>query len=471
MLKLSDFAGRVLREDDLDDLGRPTGEVIADAIDEGRTEEAKTLARNLIHEWKGLHDLYCDWIWDMLTRIAHRFGEAEVYAMLRATQETWMMKRTWKGFRRMSVERQVTLTTEMMRAHRCGPRQEGDVEVLEDEERYTIVMDPCGSGGRMRRGDPMDKTPLPPRPALQFRRDPGGALVELGPQGRALLLRPLRGQRDPADRVGRRAALGHRLRPRSRQAVPLALLQEARTDPGAILDPPRQGEARAIRRRVTSTTRDARRAGRVMVEMTKRCRRAAAGALFLPLALSACAATGERSGHQTVTVITAPPGAACTLKRGGATVAVARPTPARVSLDKSRQHVVVICRKSGYFNAVAVLPSRSRARPPGKLSIGAIVNIEIDILSGTTHDYADSVTVVLAPEAFSTAKERDAFFDLQRARIESETEAAAARLKEICDRKTQDCESIARTVVAARDGELRALERQREATRIGDRLH
>ena len=208
-----------------------------------------------------------------------------------------------------------------------------------------------------------------------------------------------------------------------------------------------------------------------MVEMTKRCRRAAAGALFLPLALSACAATGERSGHQTVTVITAPPGAACTLKRGGATVAVARPTPARVSLDKSRQHVVVICRKSGYFNAVAVLPSRSRARPPGKLSIGAIVNIEIDILSGTTHDYADSVTVVLAPEAFSTAKERDAFFDLQRARIESETEAAAARLKEICDRKTQDCESIARTIVEARDGELRALERQREATRIGDRLH
>ena len=45
MLRLSDFAGRVLREDDLDDLGRPTGEVIEEAIDEGRTEEAKSLAR------------------------------------------------------------------------------------------------------------------------------------------------------------------------------------------------------------------------------------------------------------------------------------------------------------------------------------------------------------------------------------------------------------------------------------------
>ena len=104
----------------------------------------------------------------MLTRIGRKFGEGEVYAMLRATQETWMMKRTWKGFRKMSVERQVTLTTEMMRAHRCGPRQEGDVEVLEDAERYTIVMDPCGSGGRMRRGDPMDGTPSRLGPPYNF---------------------------------------------------------------------------------------------------------------------------------------------------------------------------------------------------------------------------------------------------------------------------------------------------------------
>jgi len=44
MLRLSDFAGRVLREDDLDDLGRPTGEVIEEAIDAGRTDEAKSLA-------------------------------------------------------------------------------------------------------------------------------------------------------------------------------------------------------------------------------------------------------------------------------------------------------------------------------------------------------------------------------------------------------------------------------------------
>ncbi len=168
MLKLSDFSGRLLREDDVAEIGRPTGEVIADAIDAGRHDEAKALARNLVHEWKVLHDLYCDWMWDMLTKIADRFGEPEVYAMLRATQETWMLKRTWKVFRRMPVARQVALTAEMMRAHRCGPKQDGAITVTQDAERYTIVMDPCGSGGRMRRGDPVDGTPSRLDPPYNF---------------------------------------------------------------------------------------------------------------------------------------------------------------------------------------------------------------------------------------------------------------------------------------------------------------
>ena len=108
---------------------------------------------------------------------------------------------------------------------------------------------------RQRRADaarrPDGRDPLAPRPALQLRLDAGGALVELGSQGCALLLRPLRGQRDPAHRMGRRTALGHRLRPRSRQALPMALLQEARADSGGILDP-----ASARKSRRSSTTRE-----------------------------------------------------------------------------------------------------------------------------------------------------------------------------------------------------------------------
>ena len=68
----------------------------------------------------------------MLGNIAKRFGEAEVYTMLR---------RTWKAFRNMAVKAQVDLTAEMMRAHRCGPKQDGEILVTEDEEKFTIIMD------------------------------------------------------------------------------------------------------------------------------------------------------------------------------------------------------------------------------------------------------------------------------------------------------------------------------------------
>ncbi len=78
------------------------------------------------------------------------------------------MKRTWKGFLRLSVEERVQVTAEIMRAHHCGPQQDGALEVTEDAERYSIVMDPCGSGGRMRRGDPVDGTPSRLGPPYDF---------------------------------------------------------------------------------------------------------------------------------------------------------------------------------------------------------------------------------------------------------------------------------------------------------------
>ena len=79
-----------------------------------------------------------------------------------------MMKRTWKGLVKMAVEDRVFINAEVMRAHRCGPRQDGEIDIIEDENRISIKMDPCGSGGRMRRGDPVDHTPSRLGPPYNF---------------------------------------------------------------------------------------------------------------------------------------------------------------------------------------------------------------------------------------------------------------------------------------------------------------
>ena len=46
-----------------------------------------------------------------------------------------------------------------MRGHLVGPDRNGDIEVTEDEEKYVIAFDPCGSGGRGQRGDLVEGTP------------------------------------------------------------------------------------------------------------------------------------------------------------------------------------------------------------------------------------------------------------------------------------------------------------------------
>ena len=62
MLRLSDLAvvGREVRQDDAPDLGRPTQELVCEAVDQGRPEEAKQLARYMVPEGKGLHGFLYD---------------------------------------------------------------------------------------------------------------------------------------------------------------------------------------------------------------------------------------------------------------------------------------------------------------------------------------------------------------------------------------------------------------------------
>ena len=161
MIKLQHFARirRTLRQDDFAQLGESTERLIIEAIDEGDKERAKALVRYVIDERKPVHDMLCDSYWDFLTRIGERNGEEAVGETLLESSRS-MLIRTWKAFLKMTVEERMQLSAEVMRSHTFSAEAGGNgVTVLEDEEKYTIHMDPCGSGGRMRRGDPVAGTP------------------------------------------------------------------------------------------------------------------------------------------------------------------------------------------------------------------------------------------------------------------------------------------------------------------------
>ena len=168
MLKLTaEPLGRLLRVDEpVEELGISTYDRLRDAVKAGDKETALELVDYVQHEVKGIHDVYCDWSYAFLTWISENCGEEMLPDVLRYTNEKISLAffDQLKGLK--TVKQRVQWYTEQMRAHRSGPGETGTIKVWEEEDRYVIECDPCGSGGRMRRMGELDRTP--PRTGVPF---------------------------------------------------------------------------------------------------------------------------------------------------------------------------------------------------------------------------------------------------------------------------------------------------------------
>lgn len=99
-----------------------------------------------------IHDILADWAWALLSVIAREWGEENLDEVLRVTEAPWVTPRYAK-LADMTIEDSLQLTIEGMRGHFSGPEREGTISVVEEEDRFVLAFDACGSGGRMRRGD------------------------------------------------------------------------------------------------------------------------------------------------------------------------------------------------------------------------------------------------------------------------------------------------------------------------------
>lgn len=109
------------------------------------------------------HDVLVAWLQDLLTGLARDRGEDAVLAAVeRAYEQLWRPRyATWEA---MTPQERLQLSVEGMRGHLSGMRRRGDVGVLDEPDRYVMVLDPCGSCGILRRGDPDTGRP-PQHPA------------------------------------------------------------------------------------------------------------------------------------------------------------------------------------------------------------------------------------------------------------------------------------------------------------------
>ncbi len=118
-------------------------ERITAAVRAGDVAGARELLAERDRQHEVVHDRFIDFKASLYSYAGSVFGDRGLEGILRHTGE-----RQRAGFERweaMSVEDFVRATAHLLRSHMT------ELQVTEDDERFTITQDPCGSGGRLMR--------------------------------------------------------------------------------------------------------------------------------------------------------------------------------------------------------------------------------------------------------------------------------------------------------------------------------
>jgi hypothetical protein len=137
--------GGIFTQEELKELGTKTVDLVVAAIDAGDKEKAKKLSGSLQREFLSMHDLYVDWVASLLTFIYRKYGDAALYDALKETYGE-VVKQTISIYaKEKDMRRKVQLFARGLKGHLES------VKIEEDDEKFTFVVDPCGSGGRLAR--------------------------------------------------------------------------------------------------------------------------------------------------------------------------------------------------------------------------------------------------------------------------------------------------------------------------------
>lgn len=140
-------------------------EACAAACAAGRAKEAHLFLDTARQIWRDTHDRHCDWVYGLIDAVARHAGEGCIGALwdvLMAPMYAYYVRydvdnNPWSR----SFDLLMHYALEGLRGHLSGPGRLGTIEVFEEEDRWGMRFDPCGSGGRTYRDDP--DTGLPPR--------------------------------------------------------------------------------------------------------------------------------------------------------------------------------------------------------------------------------------------------------------------------------------------------------------------
>lgn len=132
---------RVFTDEELEEMGARTIDLLTKAIEAGDKEQAENLANRMYSEFSSMHDLYVDWTAGLMDYIYTNYGEDALYQALRKVIGAFLG--TMVDVRKVDFRRRAQGTAASLRGH-LQP-----MKVEEDDEKVCITMEPCGSGQRL----------------------------------------------------------------------------------------------------------------------------------------------------------------------------------------------------------------------------------------------------------------------------------------------------------------------------------
>ncbi|MFQ5763168.1 MAG: hypothetical protein ACE5PO_09050 [Candidatus Bathyarchaeia archaeon] len=135
-------------EKKLRDLAEPLCDKVIRAIKGGQLEEAIELVKQLTEESKRMHDVGFEFVWTLLTYIGRKCGDEAVGEALRFRHEN--KPQLSNVIAELKAEDRVEHIALAHRGHFSN------ITISEEEDRFIIKLDPCGTGGRMWRKELVD---------------------------------------------------------------------------------------------------------------------------------------------------------------------------------------------------------------------------------------------------------------------------------------------------------------------------